>query len=147
MANITKRFYHLFNYLGQWVFFSSLWKDSSNQIARSLSGSFILIIPYHITSRLLNPNYTTCGVNEHENMFVCLFPFCSYYAVPLIVIIVCYSKLALHVIRTSRTMAGHMEDTVRWWKQKPKFNWTFSFFFRELFIKFYKQNKNAWREW
>ena len=75
-------------------------------------GSFTLIIPYHIILRLLTPDYSACGMNEHENLFVCLFPFGSYYAVPLIVIIVCYTKLALHVIKTGRTMAGHM-DTVR----------------------------------
>ena len=75
-------------------------------------GSFTLIIPYHIISRLLTPGYTACGMNEHENLFICFFPFCSYYAIPLVVIIVCYTNLAMHVIRSGRSMAGHM-DTVR----------------------------------
>ncbi|CAF1162280.1 unnamed protein product [Rotaria sp. Silwood1] len=70
--------------------------------------SLILIIPYHVISRLLTSANTTCGMNEHENLIVCLFPFCSYYAIPLVVIIVCYTNLALHVIRTSRKMVGYM---------------------------------------
>ena len=75
------------------------------------TGSLILIIPYHIISRVLTPGYTACGMNEHENLIVCFFPFCSYYAVPLIVIIVCYTNLAMHVVRTGQKLADHM-DTV-----------------------------------
>ncbi|CAF0733839.1 unnamed protein product [Rotaria sordida] len=67
--------------------------------------SLILIIPYHVVSRVLTSASIACGMAEHENLIVCLFPFCSYYAIPLIVIIVCYTNLALHVIRTSRKMA------------------------------------------
>ncbi|CAM4865628.1 unnamed protein product [Rotaria socialis] len=70
--------------------------------------SLILIIPYHTVSRVLTPDYNDCGLNEHQNLVVCFFPFCSYYAIPLLVIIVCYTNLALHVIRTSRKMAGHV---------------------------------------
>ena len=98
---------------------------SDSGVPSFLTGSFTLIIPYHIILRLLTNDYTACGMNEHENLFVCLFPFCSYYAVPLIVIIVCYTKLALHVIRAGRTMAGHM-DTVG----------GRSFFFRRSFSPF-----------
>ncbi|CAF3789044.1 unnamed protein product [Adineta steineri] len=75
------------------------------------ASSLILIIPYHIISRVLIPNSTACGMNEHGSLIVCLFPFCSYYAVPLLVIIVCYTNLAMHVIKTGRTMADHMNTT------------------------------------
>ena len=71
-------------------------------------GSLTVIIPYHIITRWLTPGYTACGMNDHENLFVCFFPFCTYYAIPLVVITVCYTKLALYVIRTGRTMADHM---------------------------------------
>jgi hypothetical protein len=71
-------------------------------------GSLTLILPYHVISRVLIPGYTACGMNEHENIIVCLFPFCSYYAIPLVVIIVCYTNLAMHVVRAGRTMADHM---------------------------------------
>ncbi|UJR28626.1 hypothetical protein I4U23_009859 [Adineta vaga] len=71
--------------------------------------SLIMIIPYHIISRVLVPNRTACGMNEHENLIVCFVPFCSYYAIPLLVIIICYTKLALYVIKTGRKMAGHMD--------------------------------------
>lgn len=72
-------------------------------------GSLILIIPYHIVSRILAPgNHTACGIGEHQNFIVCLIPFCSYYAIPLIVIIVCYTNLAMHVVKTGRQMADHM---------------------------------------
>jgi hypothetical protein len=47
-------------------------------------------------------------MNEHENLIVCFFPFGSYYAIPLIVIIVCYTNLALHVVKSGRQMTHHM---------------------------------------
>ncbi len=50
-------------------------------------------------------------MNEHKNLIVCFFPFCSYYALPLIVIIVCYTNLALYVVKAGRQMADHI-DTV-----------------------------------
>ncbi|CAF0843697.1 unnamed protein product [Adineta ricciae] len=74
--------------------------------------SLILIIPYHIISHLLVPNLKSCSVNEHENLVVCFIPFCSYYAIPLLIIIICYTNLALHVIKSSRKMAGHMNTVV-----------------------------------
>ena len=75
-------------------------------------GSLTVIIPYHIITRRLTPGYTACGMNDHANPFVCFFPFCTYYAIPLAVITVCYTKLALYVMRTGRTMADHL-NTVR----------------------------------
>jgi len=50
-------------------------------------------------------------MNEHKNLIVCFFSFCSYYAIPLIVIIVCYTNLALYVVKAGRQMADHI-DTV-----------------------------------
>ncbi|CAF4436838.1 unnamed protein product [Rotaria sp. Silwood2] len=86
------------------------WRTSHNAFIICIiiwACSLILIIPYHVVSRLLTQAHTACGMNEHENLIVCLFPFCSYYAVPLVVIIVCYTNLALHVIRASRKMTGY----------------------------------------
>jgi hypothetical protein len=71
-------------------------------------GSLILIIPYYIVSRVLKSDFSACGMNENQKLIICFFPFCSYYAIPLIVIIVCYTNLALHVIRTGRQMADRM---------------------------------------
>jgi hypothetical protein len=71
-----------------------------------------LIIPYYIIARVLTPGYTGCDMSDRGNLIVCFFPFCSYYALPLLVIIICYTNLAMYVIRTGRTMAEHM-DTVR----------------------------------
>jgi hypothetical protein len=83
-------------------------KTQSKNILQILVGSLILIVPYHIISRVLTPGHTACGMNEHENIIVCFFPFCSYYAIPLIIIIVCYTNLAMHVVKTGRQMADHM---------------------------------------
>lgn len=50
----------------------------------------------------------TCDMNDQKNFLICLFVFCSYYATPLMVIIICYTKLAIHVIRSNRTVANRM---------------------------------------
>ena len=72
------------------------------------SAAIALIIPYHLISHSLAPNSRACGVNNHENFLVCFFVFCSYYAIPLMIIIICYSKLAAHVIRSNQLITSHM---------------------------------------
>ena len=71
-------------------------------------GSLALIIPYHIVSHMVTSNWDNCAVNDHKNFLVCFLVFCSYYAIPLIIIIVCYTKLAMHVIQSNRLIASHM---------------------------------------
>jgi hypothetical protein len=68
-----------------------------------------MIIPYHIISRVLVSGYNACGMTEHGSLIVCFFTFCSYYAIPLLVIIVCYTNLAMYVVKTGRKMANHMD--------------------------------------
>ena len=72
-------------------------------------GSLILIVPYHIVSHALTSGSGICGMNAHENFIICFSRFCSYYAIPLIIIIVCYTNLALHVVKSGRQMVDHIE--------------------------------------
>ena len=51
---------------------------------------------------MIQTHRDTCGVNDHRNFLVCFLIFCSYYAIPLLIIIICYTKLAIHVIRSNR---------------------------------------------
>ncbi len=67
-------------------------------------GSLALIVPYH----LITTNIKTCGVNDHKNFLVCFLIFCSYYAIPLLIIIVCYTKLAMYVIQSNRLIISQM---------------------------------------
>lgn len=84
-------------------------KKRSSMIDLSSIGSLILIVPYHIISHVLTSDSPVCGMNEHKNLIICFFPFCSYYAIPLIIIIVCYTNLALHVMKSGRQMADHID--------------------------------------
>ncbi|CAF1288909.1 unnamed protein product [Rotaria sordida] len=72
------------------------------------TSSLVLIIPYHIVSRMFTSNSNTCGLNDHKSFTICFLVFCSYYALPLFIIIVCYTKLAMHVIRSNRLIAIRM---------------------------------------
>lgn len=99
----------------------------------------ILIIPYHLISRIVTPDYTVCGMNEHGNIIVCLFPFCSYYAILLIIIIVCYTNLALYVTRTGQQMADYM-DKVIFRIKSIDFLFSFDMYFRRIFIRQYRKN-------
>ncbi|CAF3386393.1 unnamed protein product [Rotaria sp. Silwood1] len=72
------------------------------------ASSLALIIPYHIILHMYTSNSNTCGLNDHENFAVCFLVFCSYYALPLFIIIVCYTKLAMHIIKSNRLIAINM---------------------------------------
>ncbi|CAF0941958.1 unnamed protein product [Adineta steineri] len=95
------------------------WRTSNTAFSVCLiiwASSLGLIVPYHITSHVMSSNLKTCGVNDQKNFLVCFLVFCSYYAVPLLIIIVCYTKLAMHVMQSNRTIVNQMNS-----KNIPKF--------------------------
>ncbi|CAF0979606.1 unnamed protein product [Adineta ricciae] len=80
------------------------------------ASSLALIVPYHIILHVIASNSKTCGPDSYENFLVCFLVFCSYYAIPLVIIIVCYTKLAMHVIQSNQLIANHLNA-----KNMPKF--------------------------
>ncbi|CAF3974753.1 unnamed protein product, partial [Rotaria magnacalcarata] len=73
------------------------------------TGSLALIVPFHIIFHRATSN-VTCGGNNHSNFLVCFAIFSSYYALPLFIIIVCYTKLAMHVMQSNRLTASQMKN-------------------------------------
>jgi len=59
---------------------------------------------------MITTNLKTCGVNDHKNFLLCFLIFCSYYAIPLVIIIVCYTKLAMHVLKSNRCILNQMNS-------------------------------------
>ena len=86
------------------------WKRRKNFF--SYLGSLALIFPYHIVLHKVTSNFT-CSGNNHSNFLVCFVIFCSYYALPLFIIIVCYTKLAMHVMQSNRLIASQMKNVWR----------------------------------
>ncbi|UJR20905.1 hypothetical protein I4U23_024014 [Adineta vaga] len=72
------------------------------------ASSLAFIVPYHFVLYIVASNYRTCGGNNHDNFLVCFLVFSSYYAIPLVIIIVCYTKLAMHVIQSNQLIASHL---------------------------------------
>lgn len=80
-----------------------LWRTSRNALLICTMiwiSSFILIIPYYI----FRANRHTCDLNDDRNFLICSLIFSIYYAIPLLVIIICYTKLAKHVIESNRLL-------------------------------------------
>ncbi|CAF3459139.1 unnamed protein product [Rotaria socialis] len=73
------------------------------------ASSLALIVPYHIISHRTTSNLS-CGSNNHSSFLVCFVIFSSYYALPLFIIIVCYTKLAMHVMQSSRLTASQTKN-------------------------------------
>ncbi len=103
-------------------------KNTLNFLSISL-GSLALIIPYHFVTSTLE----LCGISDHHNFVVCFLIFCSYYAIPLLIIIVCYTKLAMHVIQSHRLVLNQM-NTVR--NKRTKISVLLFFFSRKIFQKY-----------
>ena len=79
------------------------------RLSSIILGPVALLIFYHIISHSLSPSFKACSQKDHNNFLVGFLVFCSYYAVPLMIIIVCYTKLALHVRQSNRLLASHMD--------------------------------------
>ena len=78
-------------------------------VASIILAPVILVIFYHIISHSLPSSFKACSANGHNNFLVGFLVFRSYYALPLMIISVCYTKLALHVKRSNRLLASHMD--------------------------------------
>ncbi|CAF0969521.1 unnamed protein product [Didymodactylos carnosus] len=70
------------------------------------TASLLFIIPFDKLARAsVQRTSKHCGVDSEQSVISCLITLCSYYAIPLAIIIICYSKLLLYVIENSKSMA------------------------------------------